>query len=535
MVTVKLGNWSLGVSSDEMDNGHKKPLALIILDGWGFSSEQKSNAIALARTPNYDQICQQYPNTVLAAAGERVGLTPNSPGNSEVGHLNLGTGRVVKTKRARVLDAIKTGEFFSNEVLTNAFSKAKTNNSAVHFIGLLSDGEVHSSIESLFALLRMAKNQGLKENVFIHAILDGRDVSNRTADIYVEALEVKLTDIGLGAIATLCGRGYAMDKNQNWDKTARVFTMLVHSEGERAFDAVTAIRGSYLRGISDEFIQPIVLEKEHGVPVAKIREGDLVVYFNHRSDRMKQIVKALSLAETGEITAFGKPNVETVCLTEYDRTFKLPVAFTVQEEPNSLAQVFADNGILNCRLTETEKYSHITYFFNGGNENEHPCEQRVLVPTPKVITNEQQPEMGCFKVTDKLLRGLEAGENDVFIVNLAAADIMAHTGNLEKTIQAVQFVDTCLGGIVRKINEIGGIAMITSDHGNCEQMSDFETGKPHNSHTTNPVPFHLIANGLNGLKLRNDGALEDVAPTILGILGIEKPMEMTGNDLRVNS
>lgn len=533
MVTVKFGNWSLGFSSD-MNNGQKRPIALIIIDGWGFSAEQKGNAIALARTPNYDEICANYPHTVLAASGTRVGLTPDSPGNSEIGHLNLGTGRVVKTKRARVAEAIKSGEFFNNQVLKNAFADAQTNDSAIHFIGLLSDGEVHSSFESLFALLRMAKREGIREKVYVHAILDGRDVPQRTADIYVEATEIKLADIGLGEIATLCGRSYAMDKSQNWDKTARAFTMLVHSEGERAIDAVSTIRSSYLRGISDEFIQPIILENDSGRPVATIRNGDVVIYFNHRSDGMRQIVKALSLTDANELTTFGKPQIKTVCLTEYDRKYNLPVAFQAQEETNALAQIFAKNGILNCRLTETEKYAHVTYFFNGGIDIEHPCEQRVLVPSPKVITNEIQPEMGCFKVTDKLLRGLEAGENDVFIVNLAAADLIAHTGNLEKTIQAVQFVDTCLGGIVNKIKEIGGIAMITSDHGNCEEMSDLMTGKPHNSHTTNPVPFHLVANHTNGLKLRQNGALEDVAPTILGLLGIKKPDEMTGNDLRVN-
>ena len=530
MVTVKLGNWSLGFSSN-MDDGRKRPLALIIIDGWGYSPEQKGNAIALARTPNYDEICTNYPQTTLAAAGSRVGLTPETPGNSEIGHLNLGTGRVVKTKRARVSEAINSGEFFENEALKEAFATAKNNNASIHLIGLLSDGEVHSSTENLFSLIRMAKNEGINEKVYIHGILDGRDVPQRTADIYVEATEIKLAEIGLGKIATLCGRSYAMDKNQNWDKTAKAFTMLVHGEGERAYDAISAIRGSYLRGINDEFIQPIVLEREAGIPITKVQDGDVVIYFNHRSDRMKQLVKALSLSDSDELTTFGKPSVTTVCLTEYDRKYKLPVAFQTQQETNALAQVFANNGILNCRLTETEKYQHITYFFNGGVETEHACEQRVVVPSPKVVTSEK-PEMACFKVTDKLLRGLEAGENDVFIVNLAAADLLAHTGNLEKTIQAVQFVDTCLGGIINKIKEVGGVAMITSDHGNCEEMSDLMTGKPNNSHTKNPVPFHLVANHTNGLKLRDDGALEDVAPTILGILGIEKPDEMTGNDLR---
>lgn len=532
MAVVKLGNWSLGFGSD-IDNGYtKKPLALIIIDGWGYSAETQGNAIALAHTPNYEEICAKYPQTLLAASGSRVGLTNDAPGNSEVGHLNLGTGRIVQTKRSKVVEAIKSGDFFENEVLTAGFSKAKEKGTAVHLIGLVSDGDVHSSIDSLFALLRMAKQFDLKD-VFIHCILDGRDVRQRTADIYIEALEIKLAEIGVGKIATLCGRQYAMDKSGNWERTARAFTMLVHAEGERSEDAVTAIRGSYLRGISDEFIQPVIMEESPAVPVATIKNDDTVIFFNHRADRMRQLVKALTTSDSNEFSTSGKPSINAVCLTEYDRTFDLPVAFEDSEENNALAHVFADNGVLNCRLTETEKYAHVTYFFNGGAEIEHPCEQRVLVPSPKVLTNEK-PEMGSFKVTDKLLRGLEAGENDVFIVNLAAADLIAHSGNLEKTIEAVQFVDTCLGEIVSKIQEVGGVALITSDHGNCEQMSNLTTGEPNTSHTTNPVPFHLIANDLNGLKLRKDGALEDVAPTILGLLGLKKPAEMTGNDLRIN-
>lgn len=532
MTTIKLGNWSLDFGSD-MNNGRtRKPLALIIIDGWGYSAQKQGNAIALAHTPNYAEICAKYPRTLLAASGSRVGLMNNAPGNSEVGHLNLGTGRIVRTKRSKVLDAIKSGKFFENEVLKVNFAKAKQKGTAVHLIGLVSDGDVHSSLENLFALLRMAKKFGLKD-VFIHCILDGRDVPQRTADIYIEALEIKLADIGIGKIATLCGRQYAMDKSLNWERTARAFTMLVHGEGERSSDAVTAIRGSYLRGISDEFVQPVILEKTLGIPVATIKNNDTVIFFNHRSDRMRQLVKSLITSDRAENSAFGKPNINAVCLTEYDRKFNLPVAFEHSEENNALAHVFAENGVLNCRLTETEKYAHVTYFFNGGAEIEHPCEQRILVSSHGITANEK-PEMGCFKVTDKLLRGLEAGENDVFIVNLAAADLIAHTGNLEKTIEAVQFVDTCLGGIVGKIREVGGVALITSDHGNCEEMSDLTNGTPNNSHTTNPVPFHLIANNLNGLKLRENGALEDVAPTILGLLGLKKPNEMTGNDLRIN-
>ncbi len=493
-------------------NENRRPLALVIVDGWGNSPRREGNAIALANTPFYDEICAKYPQTNLVAAGLRVGLTPDAPGSAEVGHLNIGAGRIVQTDISRISYAVKTGRFFENKVLKEAFTNAKANNSSVHFIGLLSDGEVHSSPENLFALLRMARNEGAKD-VFVHAILDGRDVAPRTADIYVEALEIKLADIGIGKIATLCGRYYAMDRDQNWERTARAYTMLVHSEGERAQDAVTAIRSSFLRGISDEFIAPVILE-EDGKPIASVKNGDLVIFFNHRSDRMRQIVKSLSVSDSAD-AAFRKPQIETVCLTEYDRTFGLPAAFKADSEENVLAEVFAENGILNCRITETEKYPHVTYFFNGGIELEHPCEQRVLVPSPKPNTYETAPELACFKVTDKLLRGLEAGENDVFIVNLAASDLVANTGNLEKTIEAVQFLDTCLGGILKKIRETNAVAIITSSHGNCEEMADLLTGEPKNSPTANPVPFHLVDEQINGLKLRENGALEDIAPTIL--------------------
>ncbi len=507
----------------------RKPLALVILDGWGYSPKKEGNAIALAHTPNYDEISRKYPKTLLAASGLSVGLPLDTAGSSEVGHLNIGAGRIIQTDIAKISNAVKTGKFFENKVLKDAFSTAKSKKSAVHLVGLLSDGDVHSSSNNLFALLRFAKNEGIK-NIFVHPILDGRDVQPRTADIYVEALEIKLADIGIGKIATLCGRYYAMDKDGNWERTARAYTMLVHSEGEHAADAVTAIRSSFLRGISDEFIQPIILEDETGAPVAAIKNDDVVIFFNHRSAEMRQLVKSLAVSDAGEMT--GKPKLTAVCLTEYDRTFNLPIAFRQENEDNVLAKIFAEKGILNCRLTETEKFAYLTYFFNGGVEIEHPCEQRILVPSPKTNGYESQPESASFKITEKFLRGLEAGENDVFIVNFGATDLVAGTGNLEKTIESVQFVDTCLGSIIEKIREKGGVTLVTSSHGNCEEMADLLTGEPNNAPTENPVPFHFVDENANGLQLRKGGALEDVAPTILGILEIEKPEEMTGRDLR---
>jgi 2,3-bisphosphoglycerate-independent phosphoglycerate mutase len=513
-----------------MSRNGRRPLALVIIDGWGYSPRREGNAIALAHTPHYDEICAKYPKTLLEAAGARVGLPEGVTGSSEVGHMNIGAGRIVHTEIAKIKQAIRTGAFFENAVLLDAMGKAK--NASLHLVGMISDGEIHSSVENLFALLRMAKKAGV-QNVFIHGFLDGRDVAPRTADIYAEALEIKMADIGVGKIATLCGRHYAMDKDLNWERTARAYTMLVHAEGERAFDPVTAIRNSFLRGIGDEFIQPIIIENGGGAPRATVKDGDTVIFFNHRADRMRQLVKSLVIQDESDITSLTKPRVHAVCLTEYDKTFELPVAFPPAEETNVLADVFARHGVLNCRVTETEKYAHVTYFFNGGVETEHPCEHRILVPSPKGVDRDSQPEMSSFKVTDKLLRGLEAGENDVFIVNIASPDVVAHTGNLEKTIEAVQYVDTCLGGILKKIREVGGVALITSDHGNCEEMADLTTGEPNNSHTANPVPFHLVDEHANGTRLRTDGALEDIAPTILGILGLEKPEEMTGKDLRI--
>ncbi len=527
MVTVKLGNWSFGVGTRSVAE-RKRPLALVVLDGWGHSSNTDGNAIALANTPNYDNICARYPKTLLAASGMRVGLLPETPGNSEIGYLNLGMGRVVKSDRNRILEAINTEKFFKNAVLKNAFTKTRNRKTSVHLVGLISDGNVHSSLDSLFALLRMAKNEGCADRVFIHAILDGKDVTDHTADIYIEALQIKMGEIGCGKIASLCGRHYAMDSGENWDRTARAFTMIVHSEGERAFDPITAIHGSYLRGKSDEFIAPIVLEEKPGVPVVSIKNGDSVIFFNHRADGMRQIIRSLAFDKNEKMSA-QKPDIDTICMTEYDKKFKLPVAFKPESETNVLAEIFADHGVANCRLAEKEKYSHVTYFFNGGRETEHKGEKRILIPSAGNGSNGNRHRSACFTVTDKLLSSLDAGEDDVFVVNLAAADIIAHTGDLAKTIEAVQSMDKCLGDIVQKIHEVDGVALITSDHGNCEEMT---TGNAR-SHTSNPVPFHFVANNLNGLKLRAGGALEDVAPTILGILGIEKPFEMTGNDLRV--
>lgn len=507
----------------------QRPVALVILDGWGYAPRTEGNAIAIAHTPNYDAICRDFPMTTLAAAGQSVGQAADEPGNAEVGHLAIGTGRAARTEVSRIKNAVVSGAFLENDVLNDAFRKAAESESDVHLIGLVSDGDVHSSTENLFALLRMAKKHGLS-NVYVHCILDGLDVAPRTADIYIEALEIKLADIGIGQIATLCGRFFAMDASENWERTARAYTMLVHAEGERATDAVTAIRNSFLRGISDEFISPIVLERATDVPVTKVKNGDLVIFFNHRGDTIRQLVRSVSVPDQ---SAGAKPVVDTVCLTEYDAAFNLPVAFAAQSEKNALTQVLSESEIPNVKITENERFRHLTYFFDGGADTQHQFEQQVLVPASKDGLRYGQPESESFRITDKVLRAVESSGRGVFVVNLPAADLMADTGDLDKTVAAVQFIDTCLGGICDKVLRSGGVVMITSTHGNCEDVAGAETGETRNLPTANPVPFHLVDPCGNGTRLKENGTLADVAPTILGILGIEKPAEMTGSDLRL--
>jgi 2,3-bisphosphoglycerate-independent phosphoglycerate mutase len=509
----------------------KRPLALIILDGWGFSDDARGNAIAMAHTPNYDEICSRYPFTNIVASGAAVGLPDGFAGNAENGHVNIGAGRVVKTIAAQISDSIAAGTFFENDVLTAAFQKAFDNRSTVHFIGLLSDGDVHSSSETLFSLLRMAKRSGVTD-AFVHPILDGRDVPQRTADIYVEALEIKMADIGIGSIATLCGRFYGMDSSESWERTARAYTMLVHAEGERASDPVNAVRSSFQRGISDEFIAPIVIENGAGTPLTTVKNGDLVVFFNHRADTMRQLVRSLAVPEPGEAALSVKPKIDVVCLTEYERSFELPVAFPLPSRSNNLADVFSQNGVNNYRITESDRFAHITRFLNGGTDAAAPNELHLQVPsTARASDRESEPEMRSFKIADTLIRSVETDAHGVFVINLPAPGLVAETGNLERTVEAVQYVDTCLSGMIDCVRKAGGVSIITSTHGNCERMLS-PGGEPNRLATTNLVPFHLVDDELLGIQLRPDGSLQDIAPTILGILGIEKPDSMTGSDLR---
>lgn len=509
----------------------RTPIALIVIDGWGYSPEREGNAIALAQTPFYDEIREKYPQTLLEASGQRVGLPAGVMGNSEVGHLNLGSGRVIRMDVSRIDYSIETGALFKNEVLMNVMDGAQERAKTLHLMGLLSDGQVHSSQEHLYSLLRMAKQRGV-ERVCIHAFLDGRDAPPQSAINYLEKLQQKIAEIGVGEIATLCGRYYAMDRDKRWERTARAFNLLIRGEGERNSDPIEAVRNSYARGVTDEFVEPVAIVKETGEPVATIQEGDAVIFFNFRPDRARQLTGALAIKDFSEPFATNRPTLDFVTIREYDKEFPLKVAFPPEHYTNVLAQVFAHNEVNNFRLAETEKYAHVTYFFNGGVEAEYNCERRLLVPSPKVATYDLEPEMSAFKVTDKVLRAIEEGETDVFIINYANPDMVGHTGKLDKTIDAVQYIDTCLGWITKGMRGVGGTTLITADHGNCEQMIDLKTGQPHTAHTTNLVPFHIVGEDYLGLNLREDAALEDVAPTLLGLLGLEKPAEMTGRDLR---
>jgi 2,3-bisphosphoglycerate-independent phosphoglycerate mutase len=515
-------------------NSNRGPLALIIIDGWGYSPNREGNAIAMAQTPYYDELCENYPQTLLEASGTRVGLPAGVMGNSEVGHLNIGAGRVIRMDVSRVDHDIATGEFARNEVLLAAITEVKKNGKALHLMGLLSDGQVHSSQEHLYALLRLARLSGL-DRVFIHCFLDGRDTPPSSAVYYLEQLQKNIAEIGCGRIASLVGRYYAMDRDKRWERTERAYDLLVKGQGYAAADPIAAVKNSYEQGVTDEFVEPIVITNGNGEPLGVMEDGDGVIFFNFRPDRARQLSRALAVPGFQEFDVSNGPHIRLVCFTVYDRSFPLAVAFPPRDHKNVLAEVWEKICVRNYRLAETEKYAHVTYFFNGGVEKEHGCERRLLVPSPRIATYDLQPEMSAFSVTDKVLRGIDERETDVFIINFANPDMVGHTGKLDKTIEACQYVDTCLGWITKGIRHARGVTLITADHGNAEQMLDPKTGGPHTAHTINPVPFHLIDEESRGLKLREGGALEDVAPTMLGLLGNEQPEDMTGRDLRILS
>ncbi len=505
------------------------PLALIILDGFGHSDQTEGNAIALANTPHFDEWFEKAPHTLIDGSGRSVGLPLGQMGNSEVGHLNMGAGRIVQMDISRIDVAIETGEFFNTEALMQAMNHANENNSALHLMGLVGWGGVHAYQEHIYALLRMAKERQV-ERVFVHAFLDGRDTAPDSGAGFVAELEAKIHEYGIGKIATIIGRYYAMDRDKRWERTERAYQLLVRGEGRQREHVVDAIREYYKEGITDEFMHPVVLLDEKRQPVATIKDRDSVVFFNFRADRARQLTRAFSEEGFNGFDVSDRPDVRFTCMTQYSYAFNLPVAFGPESHDEILADVFAETGIRNLRIAETEKYAHVTFFFNGGEEKEFPGEKRILIPSPKVATYDLQPEMSAYELTDTLLKEIASDEFDTFIINYANADMVGHTGFLDAAMKAVETLDTCVGRVVEAIRGKGGTVIITADHGNVEQMMDYETRQPFTAHTTNLVPFILL-DGFQG-KLIEGGSLQDVAPTILGILGIPQPKEMTGKDLR---
>lgn len=509
-----------------MSNHLKRPFALVIVDGWGISQSADNNAFLLAHTPNLDALLSAFGHVKLSAAGEAVGLLPEAAGNAEAGHLTIGAGRIVQTPATRIASSLKTGEFFRNPVLEAALSQAKAEDKAVHLVGLLSDADIHSSTETIFALLRMAKTVGI-QRLFLHPILDGHDVPPRTADVYLEALEIKMNEIGVGKIATVCGRHFAMDSGQNWDRTARVFTMLVHSEGERAFDAVAAVRSSYLRGIADEFIAPIVIETAPDVPVARIVEGDTVIFFNHRADGMRQLAATIVAPKTES----GGPTNRVVTMIEYDPAFRVPVAFAVDDAIGGFGRGLAANRIRNFRIAEPERLQHITAFLGNSDADDNDIQSNIRVDRPFESIYESGPELASFKLADRVIKALEAEPKSLIVVNFQAADLMAATGDLDKTVEAVQFIDTCIGGIWESLQKQNGFMLLTASHSGAEDVRTAGNGFPRYSGALNPVPAIIADNDRGRVRFGGEGGLCDLAPTIFDLIGIEPPDTMTGRSL----
>ena len=531
-----------------------KPLILIILDGWGYRAETKANAIALARKPTYDRLLREYPNTLIHTSGPFVGLPEGQMGNSEVGHLNIGAGRIVHMDITRIDLMIQNGEFFSHPVLLGAMKHARVGERSLHLFGLVSDGGVHSQQAHLYALLKMAKQNGVPR-VFVHAFMDGRDTLPTNGAGYLEQLQQKMREYNCGQIATVNGRYYAMDRDRRWERIAKAYNAMVlgDAEGGRYSDPVQGMKDSYNKGVTDEFVIPFVVTGSAGEgarATSTIRDEDSCICFNFRADRVRQITRALArnsgLNEKGGSDLPGAADLDTtiprervptnlhyVCMTRYDKNFALPVVIPPESMANILANVMSGLNMRNLRVAETEKYAHVTYFFNGGVEQPFPGEDRVLVPSPKVATYDLKPEMSAAGIADAVVKATEEGTFDVIIVNFANADMVGHSGKIEPTIKAVETVDACLARIESAVRAKGGAVLITADHGNAEMMIDPATGGPHTAHTTNPVPFIVVADNTRQFTLKPNGSLRDISPTLLGMLGIDEPKEMTGYDLRI--
>jgi 2,3-bisphosphoglycerate-independent phosphoglycerate mutase len=507
-----------------------KPLILTILDGWGFSPAVEGNAIAAARKPAYDQLLRDFPNTLIHTSGPFVGLPEGQMGNSEVGHLNIGAGRVVQMDVTRIDMMIASGEFFRNPVLLDCMRHARTHR--LHLLGLSSDGGVHAQLTHLYALLRMARQESVSQ-VFVQAFTDGRDTPPQSGAGYLRQIQKEARTIGVGRIASVSGRYYAMDRDKRWERIERAFGAMVLGNGEKATDPVAAVERSYEKGVTDEFIEPVTIVDDRGDPVGLIRDEDAVIFFNFRADRAREMTMALIDPKLERPSRSLAPkNLRYVTMTQYDKTFTLPYVLPPQHPHNILANVMAELNWKNLRVAETEKYAHVTYFFNGGNEKPYPGEERELVPSPKVATYDLKPEMSAPGIAEVIVKAVEGGSFDVIVMNFANADMVGHSGKMEPTVRAVETVDACLGRIYQVLKARNGAWIITADHGNAETMIDPVTRGPHTYHTTNPVPFVLVTDDAH-VKLRTGGALQDIAPTLLAVLGESQPKEMTGRDLRI--
>ncbi|TCT16192.1 phosphoglycerate mutase [Natranaerovirga pectinivora] len=508
----------------------KKPTVLMILDGFGLNEQTEGNAISNANIPNMDRIMSNYPYVQGYASGLDVGLPTGQMGNSEVGHLNIGAGRIVYQELTRITKEIEDGVFFDNETLLKAVENCKANNSALHLFGLLSDGGVHSHNTHLYALLKLAKKHEL-EKVYIHAFLDGRDTSPTSGKGFVEELEEKTREIGVGKIATIMGRYYAMDRDNRWERVKLAYDVMVLSQGETAISAASAMQETYDKGLNDEFVLPTVITTE-GKPTASINENDSVICFNFRPDRAREITRAFCDTEfAGFERGKGFIPLTYVCFTNYDITIEnKEVVFHKDSLENTLGEYLSTKGIKQLRLAETEKYAHVTFFFNGGVEKANEGEERILVDSPKVATYDLQPEMSAYEVSEKLVNAITSKEYDLIIVNFANPDMVGHTGIMEAAVKAVEVVDECVGNALEALLKADGQMFICADHGNSEQLVDYDTLTPFTAHTTNPVPFILV-NYKEGYTLREGGKLADIAPTLLEMMEIEKPAQMTGESL----
>ena len=509
----------------------KSPIALIILDGYGLNDSVEGNAIKAAKQPNLDSYFADYPNTILYASGMSVGLPDGQMGNSEVGHLNMGAGRIVYQELTRITKEIQDGVFFENEALVAAVNNCKENGSALHMYGLVSDGGVHSHNTHIYGLLELAKRHGL-EKVYVHCFLDGRDTPPASGKDFVAELVDKMNELGVGEVASVSGRYYAMDRDNRWERVEKAYDAIRNGKGEVATDAVQAIADSYANELTDEFMLPTVIVKD-GKPVGTVQDKDSIIFFNFRPDRARELTRVFCMNEFDGFDRGNRPDVFYVCFTEYDVTIpNKVVAFHKVSITETFGEFLAKHGKTQARIAETEKYAHVTFFFNGGVEEPNEGEDRILVNSPKVATYDLQPEMSAYEVCDRLVDAIHSDKYDVIIINFANPDMVGHTGVEDAAIKAVEAVDACVGRTVEAVKEKDGILFICADHGNCEQLIDDVTGEPFTAHTTNPVPFILV-NADPSYKLCEGGCLADIVPTLIELMGMEQPVEMTGKSLLI--